>query len=93
MLKTIKHVKGRVEAILREYPETRNCDKLLCITYWKLIDEVKDLDGIQFATCPEAIRRARQWLNERGQYLATDPEVLKKRRYNAREMRIGVAKI
>jgi hypothetical protein len=93
MLQAIKHTRGKVKAILEEYPETRNCDKLLCIMYWKLVDGVKDLDDIQFATSPEVIRRTRQWFNEQGMYLATDPEVLKRRRQKAMEMRAGIAKI
>lgn len=92
MLQSIKHAHGKVRAILEEYPETRNSDNLLCLTYWKFVDGVKDLDGIQFATCPEVIRRARQKINERNILLATDPEVLKRRRQGSREMRTGITR-
>lgn len=88
MLQSIKHtVRNKVRDILSNYPETRNDDRVLCLTYWKEIDRVADLDGIQFATSPEAIRRARQWLNEHGFLLATDPDVLKRRRQSVSEMK------
>lgn len=91
MLQGIKHVRGRVHAILRECPDTRNCDKLLCVTYWKLVDGVRDLDGITRATCPEAIRRARQILNERGTFLATDPLVRQKRKQSLKSISVEAA--
>lgn len=93
MLQAIQHTRGKVRAILEEYPDTRNSDNLLCVYYWRLVDEVEDLDGVAFATPPEAIRRARQYLNEKGFLLATDPDVQKRRRQNAKEMKAGITKI
>lgn len=93
MLQTIRHTRGKVRAILEEYPDTRNSDNLLCVFYWKLVDEVEDLDGVAFATPPEAIRRARQHINEKGHLLATDPNVLKRRRQNAKEVRTGITRM
>lgn len=73
-------VRDGVRFLLEAYPETCNNDNLLCVMYWKIIDGIQSLDGIEFATSSEAIRRARQLVNERGIGLATDPDVLKRRK-------------
>lgn len=93
MLQSIKTTKNKVRMIMQEYPETRNNDNLLCSVYWREVDEVNDLAGLQFATPAEAIRRNRQLLNKKGLLLATDPEMLQKRRQAAKEMRAGMAKM
>jgi hypothetical protein len=93
MLQMMKHTKDKVAAILNEWPETRNCDKKLCVSYWKLVDGIQELDQVERATSPEAIRRARQMLNESGRYLATDPDVLKRRRQAYKEVKEGIKKI
>lgn len=93
MLKSIKTtVRHKVKDILNQFPDTRNDDRLLCVTYWREVDKVTTLDGVKGATSPEAIRRARQWLNERGFLLATDPEVLRRRRQSSHEMK-GITNI
>lgn len=93
MLQSIKRTRDKVKFILEMYPDTRNNDNLLCTVYWKHVDEVEDLGGLQFATPAEAIRRSRQLINQGGQLLATDPDVLHKRRQSAREMRAGISRI
>jgi hypothetical protein len=94
MLQTIKKTTfKKVQDILSSFPDTRNDDRLLCLTYWKQIDKVEDLDGIQFATTPEAIRRARQLLNAKGILQATNEDVLKRRRKGSNEMKAGIANI
>ncbi|MEK5036203.1 hypothetical protein MKY96_32660 [Paenibacillus sp. FSL R7-0302] len=80
-------VRQHVESILRDYPDTRSNDKLLTITYWKLIDRI-DLGineeafvaaFINSATMPESIRRARQLIQEEGLYLPDDATVANRR--------------
>jgi hypothetical protein len=93
MLQTIKRTRDKVRYILQEDPDTRNSDNLLCAVYWKNVDGVDDLAGLQFATPAEAIRRSRQLLNQQGILLATDPAILEKRRLRAREMRAGITRI
>lgn len=93
MLQTITKTRDKVKFILDMFPESRNNDNLLCSIYWQKADGVQHLEGLQFATPAEAIRRARQLLNEKGLFLATDPEVLEKRRHRAKEIRKGITKI
>lgn len=93
MLQSIKKTRDKVRFILQEFPDTRNNDNLLCTTYWRHVDEVEDLAGVQFATPAEALRRSRQLLNADGILLATDPQVLEKRRQKAIEMRAGITRI
>ena len=82
----------RVRWILANYPNARNSDFYLIILYIRKFvpelaryisyipyDVVKKYDGIF-----ESIRRARQKIQEQGEYLPTDPAVLKRRRKLAR---------
>lgn len=93
IVQSIKKTRDKVKFIMTHYPETRNNDNLLCNVYWREVDEVEDLGGIQFATPAEAIRRSRQLLNAEHLLLATDPQVLEKRRQKAREIRAGITKV
>lgn len=93
VVESLKSVKKKVQFILQEYPETRNNDNLLCSIYWREIDHVYDLDRLKYATSAEAIRRSRQLINSEGKLLATDPEVLRRRRQLAKQMSTGLAKI
>jgi len=83
----LKTVKERVEYILEHYPESRNDDFYLYLIYIRLFEP--KLSGyikyipfnlVKTATRFETIRRCRQKLQESGQYLPTDPKVLRKRR-------------
>jgi len=83
----LKTVKERVEYILEHYPESRNDDFYLYLIYVRLFEP--KLSGyikyipftlVKTATRFETIRRCRQKLQESGQYLSTDPKVLRKRR-------------
>jgi hypothetical protein len=80
-----KSIRQNVEAIMREYPDTRNDDKLLILTYWNLFDKiVKDqmvspIDVLDKATSTESIRRSRQLIQEEGKYPATDETVIGRR--------------
>jgi hypothetical protein len=94
MLENIKHnTRNGVRQILNDFPETRSDDRKLCVQFWKVIDKAAHLDDLQHATTPEAIRRARQWLNERGFYLSDDEEVLRRRRKSAISVQNGITKI
>jgi hypothetical protein len=92
IVQSIKKTRDKVKFIMQEYPDTRNNDNLLCATYWRVVDEVEDLAGVQFVTPAEAIRRSRQLINADGLLLATDEKVLEKRRQKAKEMRAGISR-
>lgn len=81
-----KTVRQSVEAILRDYPETRNCDKTLILRYWEMVDEIRMDSMIEFrngfistSTMPESITRARRLIQEEGFYLPTKDYVLVRR--------------
>lgn len=66
-----------VERVLKNYPATRDSDRLLILSVWWLQDNsFADRDNfIEFfkhkAYMPESITRARRKLQEDGKYLAT----------------------
>lgn len=93
MLHELPEIKERVRHILEEYPDSRNDDRLLCVLYWRLVDGAEDLDDVLIATLPEGIRRSRQKLNEAGILLATDPDVLRRRRQLEVAVRQGIVHI
>ena len=93
ILNDIKHKGDKVGFILEHFPETRNNDRLLCVLFWKLIDECEVIDDLIYATKPEVIRRSRQKWQEKGKYLPTDPSVTKRRKLLAEEMRQGINSI
>jgi hypothetical protein len=93
MLQTLRKTKDKVKFVMEMFPDTRNNDNLLCTTYWKEVDDVKDIAGVQFATPAEAIRRSRQLINQKGLLLATDPLVLEKRKQKAKEMTAGITRM
>lgn len=93
ILQDMKKTKDKVQFVLEEFPETRNNDNLLCQVYWREVDDVRDMEGIQFATAAEAIRRSRQLINAQHKLLATDPLILEKRKQRAKEMRAGISRI
>ena len=75
MLTRIRSIKQTVEKILRQYPETRDNDRLLMLKVWAVQNpqlRLSDFTFWSFAkdfinaeyTDPESIRRARQKLQE-----------------------------
>jgi len=82
MLKEIKTQKDKVKALLRDYPETRSCDKLLWLGFMRLYGGFADLSELDYrrvrkiileAAPFESIRRCRQKLQEHNPELsATD---------------------
>ncbi len=93
LIENMKKTQDKVRLVMEHFPETRNNDNLLCQVYWRIVDGVEDLDGIQFATSAEAIRRNRQLLNARNILLPTDPKVIKKRKQRAKEIKMGITKM
>lgn len=98
----LKTVKGRVEHLLREYPEARNSDLLLIVLYLREFTELgKYIKYIPYSVMrkyegiTESVRRARQLIQSEGRYLPTDPKVLEARRRKERRLRklIGSGKV
>jgi len=80
----MKGVYTCVRYILAHYPNARSNDKLLMLLYWKMVDGIDIPRDFWYAflhraTPPETIRRARQKIQEAGDYLP-DKETLEKRR-------------
>lgn len=81
MLKDIKKIKDKVGFILKEYPQTRDCDKLLWLAYLSMFHDLKNVLGennysnfknlILSKKTPstESIRRVRQKYQEKGEYV------------------------
>ena len=95
--KEIETAKENVLRILREYPTTRNDDKILILQYWREVDQIKDNTGevipfvpyseIKRATPIETITRVRRLIQKSGKYPPTDPKVLKIRMKRSKAMR------
>lgn len=92
----IKQLKSKVEDVLIKYPETRNSDVILTFMIIKeyLPNEIKEIDDKFFISTfalkrvrEDNVKRIRAKFNEKGKYLATDPEVLKKRITNQEDWR------
>ncbi|WP_240033785.1 hypothetical protein [Oceanobacillus profundus] len=91
MLEELENKKEKIAFILQHFPDTRENDNLLCSMYWKLVENVEHVDDIARATKSEVIRRARQKIqNERGLYLPSDPDVIRRRRLTAIDMRENI---
>ena len=87
----LKDTETCVRYILAHYPETRNNDKLLMLTYWRIIDRIPvppefHKAFLHYATTPETITRARRLIQSQGDYQARD-EVKEMRRRRQRKMR------
>ncbi len=93
LLENMKKTRDKVRFIMENFPETRNNDNLLCQVYWQVVDGVRDLSDIPSATPAEAIRRNRQLLNAKNILLATDPDIIEKRRQKAKEIKMGITKM
>src|ERR1035437_7854235 len=71
----MKHLKeDQIKEILKDYPETRDSDKLLILKVWEseglfLSDDRRDT--FLKLTASETIRRSRQRLQEQGYYKST----------------------
>lgn len=95
--KSSKTVKENVEYLLGKYPNLRNNDKELELKYWIEIDgcnttSIEDFmhDFITTSTPPVTIVRARRLIQEEGNYLPTDPDVLTKRHQKELAMKLAL---
>lgn len=92
-------IRQSVEAILRDYPDTRDCDKLLTLKFWELVEQIP-MDNmydfkrgfIESETSLESIRRARQLVQEEGSYLPTKESVISRRRKRESSMKRNIVK-
>jgi len=97
--KSFKKNKSIVKRILENYPETTNCDNLLCLKFW---DETRQIElnednnrfiitilkkNIKNLTPAETITRCRRQLNAEGIGLPTDESVYNKRIKNQEIMK------
>lgn len=87
----IEELYEQVEGVLRDYPDTRNSDKLLTWKVWQRHYGVGECVGMaEFVNgLPSAynVQRIRQKLNEKKQYPPTNWEVARHRRWNEAEWR------
>ena len=91
-LDDIMTVKGKVEELLKRFPETRNNDFYLQLLYAKYVlnlpipyiewDQIKNIGGEL-----ETVSRCRRKYNEMGLYLPTDSEVLQQRKKREHKFR------
>lgn len=81
--KYVKHVRRNVESILKNYPATRNSDKVLILKYLEVfygMDKFTPIGDILNVNVNfETIRRSRQLLQHVGKYPA-DPNVCDRRK-------------
>jgi len=89
-MKTIKDLRNKVCEILKDHPETRDCDKRLLAHFWHrherwLLVKVDDewympLKHLKQSTSQEAVARVRRKIqNDEGWYLPLSLKVAKKR--------------
>lgn len=85
-------LKARVEAVLRDLPDTRNDDTLLALNVWHrmrpdLFEKVEGKEGLyirakdllDYLPNHDHISRIRRKFQEDKKYPATDPEVIRQR--------------
>ncbi len=88
-------LKEQVEDILKIYPETRNSDIKLTLNIWVKYfpKQIKFVEGERYIKLKDLyslprednVKRIRAKFNERGDYLPTNPEVLKQRGLKEKE--------
>lgn len=86
----LNSIEGKVERILYNIPETRNCDIKLALKIWQSYDGATDpisLSSILGLTNFNTISRARRKFQSKGEYLPTDRNVLIKRGLLQKEYR------
>jgi len=80
-------VSRNVVELLKQNPELRNDDRLLCFEYWRSIDKADIALPAQPITSPATIIRMRQKLQNKGKFLPTDPEVAARRQKQEAKIR------
>jgi len=90
--------KEQVGAILEQFPSSRNSDAYLTILWLREYGNLSvkipfipwsDIERIRF----ESIRRVRQLFNKDGQYVATDPRVLRQRQRLSKAWRKAIPQV
>lgn len=76
----MKKVKERVKELLQKYPDLRNDDQELVRYYWLIYDNYIVPKAIDPKTGAPSIIRARQKIQQKGDFLPTDPKVIEQRR-------------
>jgi hypothetical protein len=81
----IRVVRERVRYVLEHYPSTKGNDRELMFRYYRIFEpwtgfRVRDFDALLSMTNPETIRRRRQELNAKGEYLPRDGKRAKRKR-------------
>jgi len=95
----LRSVKERVEWLLKNYPETRNDDRYLIILYLRYFTPMRRyLDFVPYKVIKdlpsfETIRRVRQLIQEKGKYLPTNPEVMRRRGRMMEAYRRGIVEL
>jgi len=97
----LETVIDRVRYLMEKYPDARNSDFYLSILYVRrFVPELARYIGFipyrvirKYEGLFESIRRARQKIQEKGELLPTDPEVLKRRRKLAKLYRKAVPQL
>lgn len=85
----IKTIKKQVQHALDNYPATRNSDALLVETVCRLFTDRagERYDQLKIA---ETVRRSRQYYQNKGYFLPTDPAIIKRRNQNKSEYRVAM---
>jgi hypothetical protein len=86
-------IEEQVEAILLEYPQARNSDRLLEWKMWQRFYGVGDnINFEQYQDMPSAsaIERVRRKFNENGKYLPTSEKVAIQRHLNINEWKAAL---
>jgi len=72
----LRTIEKRVEKILKEDPLTRNCDRHLVSRYMFKYHNITTFTQYEFSSLSpsvESIRRCRQKMQARGDYMASEP--------------------
>ena len=89
-IKELNRVKEKTAWILANYPFTRNSDKALIYQYWRIADEIEEVNEENFdeLTIAESITRSRRYIqNDLNLYLPTDEEIIAGRRISEQAVR------
>jgi len=74
-------IRDRVISVLKEFPETRNDDKLLYAKVIGAMGVTFSIENLEKLPNPESIRRRREEIqNDEHRFIPTDPDVLARRR-------------
>lgn len=82
----IKRLSDRVEFVLQNYPQTRDCDVELTRMVWKkfynVVDDFISRQEMKLLPREDGIKRIRAKFNSKGHYYPKDLAVVKRRKLN-----------